>query len=578
MSFSWDLKDLFANTEDFYEQIENIKILLEQIKQYENTELDCASLEKLLNLKWKIKELANNVLVYGSLSYYKNVKSEECMKLKSVAEEFSNQVDLSLHFIDEAIIKIGQDKIRDWIAKNNQLAIYKQYLDNLFRREKHHLSSLESEIQKDNIDKINKCLTEYNALLTSIKFGEIETEDGKQEITLTNMNKYLASRNRDTRKKTYFAISQSFKSKNDIFAKLLDNIIKRRKKNASIERYDSVLEKVLFDENIDSHIIETLIIAAHENIGLIQKYLEIKAKILGIDDAHLYDFGVPLDNGLKIKYTLDEAINIIKEALKPLGNKYLEALDYLLNGHIDALVNENKHQAITFSWHTYSFLNFRGSYVDLKNLIHEIGHIINYYFSKNSQPFIYEDSTIFVGETASLVNEILLNKYLYKVAKTKEEKLFYLSKEIENYFITVFKQTMYSEFENELYAENDSLTPEVLNSKYKKIIKKYYGNKVTYDKDNAIEWSRLGHLYRHSYYPYKYATGLLIASVVVNFLETEKYFREKYLNFLSLGSSMYSLELLKTLDVDFKNLEILNNGFLVLKEDIEKLEQELMET
>lgn len=305
--------------------------------------------------------------------------------------------------------------------------------------------------------------------------------------------------------------------------------------------------------------------------------MNLKAKYLNIVDPHLYDFGVPLDNNLKIKYTLEEAIIIIKNALEPLGEEYLKIVDLLLEGHIDAILDENKHQSIVFSWNTYSFMNFRGSYIDIKNLIHELGHIVNYYLSKQKQPFIYEDSTIFVGETASTINETLLIRYLYNNAKTEEEKVFYLSKEIENYFTLVFKQTMYTEFENDLYriiSSNQKLSSNNLNERYDALIKKYYGNDITYDEVSNIEWTRLGHLYRWSYYPYKYATGILIANVVVDSLIDKKTLsKEQYLDFLSAGSSKYSLELLKMLNIDLTNLDIISNGFEILENDINEFEK-----
>lgn len=312
---------------------------------------------------------------------------------------------------------------------------------------------------------------------------------------------------------------------------------------------------------------------------LIQNYLAIKFKLLKIDVPHLYDFGISLDNKLKFNYSIEEAKKIILSALKPLGSEYIKVVKTLFNGHIDALLDENKHQSITFSWHKYSFMNFRGGYIDLKNTIHEIGHIVNYYLSKKEQPFIYEDSTIFVGETASIVNEILLNRYLYENAKTNEEKVFYLSKEIENYFSSVFKQTMYTEFENDLYKikSKSDLTPDLLCEKYNSIIKKYYGNDIVYDEIANIEWARLGHLYRWSYYPYKYATGSLMASVVVDSLIDKKTLSSKeYIKFLSSGSSKYSLDLLKILNIDLVNTDIIESGFNVMVEDIKKLKSDLI--
>lgn len=292
-----------------------------------------------------------------------------------------------------------------------------------------------------------------------------------------------------------------------------------------------------------------------------------------INDPHLYDYGVPFDNGIKKKYSLEDAINIIKEALSPLGEKYLKIIDYLIdNHHIDALLDKNKHQSITFSWSSYCFMNYREAYADLKNLIHEIGHIVNAYLSEKHQPYIYSDSTVFVGETASLVNEILLNRYLLEHAESEEEKLFYLSSNIENYFVKTFKQTMYTEFENKLYGyvqNKNELTADLLWREYSILQKKYFGEFTIYDECSSIEWSRLGHLYRWSYYVYKYATGLIMASSVANSIINKKEgFLDKYFKFLSAGSNAYSLDLLKEIDIDLTNQANMDSSFELLQSDI----------
>lgn len=579
MNLVWDLKELFKSNTEFYNEIENIKKMLSDIKKYENIELDEILFLDMLKAKWNIKELTNNILVYGSLMYYKNIKSEECIKLKSIAENFNNQVNLELSFIERKILSLKKEKVNNFIDKNNKLEIYRLYLDNLFRMEEHiQDSDIKKEITK-NTDNINLQLDLYNNILGDIKYEKIEIAGKLIEITPSNFPKYLSSRDRNTRKQAYLVINQAFKNLEENFANILDLICDYRIKNAKLEKYNSVLQKVLFEENIDSKIIESLIKVVNDNLSLIQKYLKIKSNLLKIDNPHLYDFTVPLDNNLGIKYSLEEAIEIIKGALKPLGDEYLQVVEYLLKGHIDAMPDNNKHQSITFSWHTYSFMNFKGAYIDLKNMIHELGHIVNYYLSKNKVPYMYEDSTIFVGETTSIVNEILLNRYLYENAKSEEERIFYLSKEIENYFTSVFKQTMYTEFENDLYNTrlSSNLTSEILSEKYKKLIKKYYGNNIIYEEVSSIEWTRLGHLYRWSYYPYKYATGLIIASVVVNSLINEKSLSNKqYLEFLSSGSSLYSLDLLKKLNINLTNSNIINSGLKIMENDIEELEKILI--
>ena len=572
----WNLQGIFTNNQSFYDEINNVKQLLEDIKKYEEVELDSTLLLNLLDKKWEIKEISNNILIYGSLMYYKNVNDNKCIRLKKIAESFNNDANTILKFVDRKILALGFKKVSSFIVENPKLEIYKLSLHNLFRLEEHIQPDEINQKIKENCDSINEQLSIYNNLLRDIEYGIINKDGEKIKITSSNFAKYISSRNRDTRKQTYYVVNNAFQKEKDDFANLLNRIYGCRIENSILEKYNSVLEKILFEENINPEIISKLIESVNNNLGLIQDYLKIKSDLLEIEKPHLYDFGVSLDNNLKIKYSLEDAKEIILKALEPLGLEYIEVVKTLFDGHIDAELNENKHQSITFSWHTYSFMNFRGAYIDLKNMIHEMGHIVNYYLSKKQQPFIYEDSTIFVGETASIVNEILLNRYLYKNATTEEEKIFYLSKEIENYFSSVFKQTMYTEFENDLYKvrTNSELTSEILCERYYNILKKYYGDNITYDQIANVEWTRLGHLYRWSYYPYKYATGLLMASIVVDSLVNKKSLsKEDYIKFLSSGSSQYSLDLLKTLNIDLLNSNIIESGFNVMAEDIKELQK-----
>ncbi len=574
MKLVWNLEELFENSDAFYQTVEQIEIDLKEIKKHQKTKLNEMNVLELLKKEWTIREKANQVLVYASLSYYKDIYSEECINRKQLGEKLYTKVESELHFIKTKILKLGQNRIEDFIKKNQNLKIYSFYLKNLFRLETHLNNDKENQIQQ-NKNEINHQLELYNQLLRDINYGTIQTDDEKIELNSSNLSQYLSSKNRELRKQTFLTVNQNFKEKEQDFVHILDKIIGCRIENAEIETYSSVLEKVLFEENIQPKIIDTLIIAVNKNLKIIQKYLKLKASVLEIKEPHLYDFGVSIVPDLYKTYTIEEAIEIIKNALKPLGEKYLEVVDILLNGHIDAELLSSKHQSIIFSWHTYSFMNFKGTYFDLKNLIHELGHIVNYYLSKEKLPFMYEDSTVFVGEIASIINEILLNRYLYENATTKEEKIFYLSKEIENYFTTIYKQTLYTEYEKELYEakKTGDLTAKVLTEKDEILIKKYYGNDMVYDELSFSEWMRLGHIYRHSYYPYKYATSLLMASMIVQSLVNEKSLSpESYLQFLASGSSQYALDLLKILHIDLNDLTLLVRGFKIVEQEIDELE------
>ena len=576
MKLEWNLKYLFVDNKAFYQEIYNVKAALIELKNNSKGELNLEKLLTLLDEEWKIKKSINYILVYGSLMYYKDINNEECIALKREAEEFNNTISSELKAVDTVILNYGQEKVFELCRIDDRFKIYEQYLNNLFRMQEHvQNEEINDEIKKNN-DLINEQKNNYNELLKNINYGEIEKNNSTITLTATNINKYLAARDRETRKQAFLAFNRSFETIKDTLANSLNEVLRHRIENAELEGYNSVLEETLFTENIDSKILTSLIKSVNDNLPLIQEYLKIKAAAIDIDQPHLYDFNVPLDNGIKRKFTLEEAIDIIKKALAPLGEEYLKTIDILLDGHIDATPSEKKNQSIIFSWQDYSFLNFRGRYADVKNLIHELGHIVNYYLSKKKLPFMYEDSTVFVGETASIVNEILLTQYLIKNSQSDEEKIYYLSLEIENYFTSVFKQTMDTEFEDELYnyCQSEELTAPILADKYFEIIKKYYGKDVIYDKEIETEWTRLGRLWRWSYYSYKYATGLLIASNVVNALTIEHTLtNEKYIKFLEAGSSLYSLELLNLLNIDLTNSDVINDGFKVLRKDINELEK-----
>lgn len=520
--------------------------------------------------------MANKILLYGSLKYYKNIASKNCIKLKNDAEEIDVYINAELNFIDRKILECGIKKVNGFLKNNAGLKTYEFYLNNLFRKERHVPKYFEEKIISENISKINLEINRYNELLRNIDYGEIEIDGQKIKIDINNFIKFLTSENRQLREKVYLEVNRNFKNKGNEFSNILNALIGYRIDNAKHEGYESVLEKVLFEDNLDFKIVDSLIKSVNNNLGFLQKYLQFRASIVGIENPHLYDFSVPIESNLDIKFSIEEAVSIVKEALKPLGNEYIKAVDYLLDGHVDFLCDEAKHQSITFSWNSYSFMNFRGKYNDLKNLIHELGHIVNYYFASKKQPFIYADSTIFVGEIASLVNEILLNKYLIEHAKNDSEKIFYLNKELENFFTTVYKQTMYTELEVNLYKERigENLTSSDFSYKYLELIKKYYGKDIVYDEVADAEWCRLGHLYRWSFYPFKYAGGLIIANIVVDSLiENKSVSVQDYQKFLEAGSSLYPLEILNILNVDLNDLKIISDGFNIFKRDLHYLEE-----
>lgn len=577
MIICWNLQNLFKDKEQCLKEMEKVKKLLSEIKRFETMQLNSDTLLELLNQNWDIRERTNHILVYGSLLYYKDISSVDAVEFKNQVEQFDNKVQTELGFVNKKLIELGKNAVYFMTKENVKLEGYSQSIKNIFRMDK-HIQNHETNIQiEKNKNAIQDQITKYNELLKNIKFGTINIEEQEIEITPSNFTKYISDENREIRRQTYCVVNKAFFKYGKDFASILDNIYQKRNENSNLENYDSTLEKILKEDDVNHEIITHLINSVHKHIDLLQRYIKLKLKKINIKDPKFYDIRIPFAKEVCKKYTIEDAVEIIKNALKPLGNQYLEKVQFLLNGYIDAMPEENKHQLITFSWNSYAFMNFRGNYVDLRNLIHEIGHITNYQMSKEKQEFLYEDSTIFIGEIVSKVNELLLSRYLYQTAETKQEKIFYLSKEIEIFVTELFSQIMYTEFEKKMYElkEKNTLTQELLSEQYRQILKLYYGDLIKLDDNANMEWAKNGHLYRWSFYVYKYASGILIASNIVDELLKEgSFMKESFLNFISAGSSLSTTDMLKLLHIDL--MKSLKNGFKLLEEDINRLEEILM--
>lgn len=580
--FKWNLNELFASPEDFYACIEEVKNALptfnSEIEELAKSDLTPQKFLSILKKSTLLREKAYKAWCYGSLVYYKDVKNPECLKMKKDGESINSEIEKSATALERLIVGMGEDRVGDFISRTEDLVEYKHYFDDIFRKSKHIPNAEDSaEIQRCTA-RINELNAEYNALIKGMDLGSVLIDGEETEITATNIARLLASSDRETRRCTYLSVNRAYRDKENDFARILDEIYDLRLKICKLQDYSSMLEKSLYEENIPASIITSLISSVHDNLGHLWKYLSLKISGLKIEEPHMYDYSVPVSSDFKVSYPIEDTIDILKGALAPLGEKYVETvLTLIRNGHIDAEPDEKKHQAITFSWMSYSFMNYKsGSYADLKNVAHEIGHDVNDVYSLVSQLFIYFLSTNFCGETASISNEILLNDYLFKSSMSEDEKLFYLMKSIENYISSIYRPTMYTEFEQILCSEKEkgrTLTGEFITATYRELLERYYGDMPTYDEETPYEWMRIGHIYRWQFYHYQYATGLLIASIVVKHIREGILSVEDYIEFLSSGCKDYSLELLKILGIDFESADVISEGFGLLEAKMSEFER-----
>lgn len=562
MNYTWDLKDLYKKKEDFYYDMTLVRDKVKKLCEHREIKVDGSSLYNLILECFSIREINYKTLLYASLNYYLDIENPTYIKMKQQAEELDIFVSNETSFIDELLCILEEEKLNLFYEECVDLKRYKFYIDTVRRIGKHLINN-------SNIDNYNKSINDnlisYNNLIKNMYFGKI---DG---IILNNSNigMFLVNEDRDIRQSAFNKLNNSYLSLKKDYFKIFKEIVSWRKKIILEKKYSSVLESELFKDDINVKYIDNLIKEVNNNIDLMNRYLKLKCNYLGIDDPCFYDINLGICS-CSNKFDIDSSIDIIKKAFSVFGHKYLDCVNYLIShNHFDLECNSKKHPSITFSWNTYCFTNYKDRYIDIKNLAHELGHVVNSYLSLEKQPFIYSDSTVFTGEVASLVNEILLNDYLYRNALNKEDKIFYLTKIIENFISQVYRQTMYTEFENIIYKK-DNLDIDFVCDSYLSLVKKYYGNVVLVDKNICSEWMRNGHLFRYSYYVYKYATGYILAFNVIDKIKENN---SKYIDFLSSGCSCSNEELLKKLDIDLYDIELLNNSFKMLKSYIDELEE-----
>lgn len=557
MKYSWDLSKLYNKKEDFYLDMTLIRDKIKVLCCHREIKIDGNSLYELMSECFSIREMNFKTLLYASLNYYLDVNSETKINMKQQAEELDSFVGNETAFIDELLCVFEEDKLNLLYEENKDLLKYKFYIDTIRRTGKYLVCN--SEIDSYN-KSINDNLIKYNSLSKNIDFGE--------EINSSNIGIFLTNSDREVRKNSFYLLNNAYLSNKEDYFNIFKDIISSRKKIAIKKNYSNVLELELFKEDIDSKYLNNLIKSVNDNIDIMNKYLKIKCDYLLINEPRLYDINLPICNSNN-KFNLEDGIKIIKDVFKVFGDKYIDIVEELFkHNYLDLECDNKKHPSIVFSWNKYSFMNYKDRYIDLKNLIHEIGHIVNNALSVDKQLFIYSDSSVFAGEVASLVNEILLNDYLYRNSTSDDDKIFYLSKLIENFISQVYRQTMYTEFENIIYSKDELDISFVLES-YLSLVNKYYGNVLEIDDVISSEWMRVGHLFRWSYYVYKYASGYVLAFNVIDKINDDV---DKYMKFLSSGCCCSNYDLFKELEIDIYDIELFNNSFRMLNKYIDELD------
>ena len=583
--FKWTIDEMYPNEESIEKDIQKVKELIEEVKKYKGILADSEeNLFKALNISEETSRILQNLYVYTHMKSHEDTRINKNQGNATKTDMLSTELSMATSYMVPEIIAMDSEKLENYL-KTEKLSHYKKYVDDILRLKPHTLNEREEELLAAVADLSGVPENVYDMLsFADLQFPEIEDENGeKVRVTHSNFSLFLKSKDARVRKDAFEAMYGVYGQYKNTFASTLYGGIKSEIFYAKTRKYESALQGSLFQDNVSVNVYNNLIDAVHENLDTLNEYIDLKKKFLGLDKINMYDLYVPLTENFDMEIPYEKAQEIILEALKPLGEEYLENVKKAFaEGWIDVYGNEGK-QGGAYSWGSYDsksyiLMSYKDDLNSLFTLIHEMGHSMHSFYSKNNQPYLYSGYKIFVAEVASTLNELLLINYLLKNAKSKEERVYLLNYYLEQFRTTVYRQTMFAEFEKICHGkveEGEPLTAEDFNNIYYDLNKKYYGESCEVNEEIALEWARIPHFYSN-FYVYKYATGFSAASALSKqILEEGESAVSRYKEFLKSGGSEFPLDQLRKAGIDMEKKESVDEALHVFKDLVNHLKKEL---
>ncbi len=568
---TWDLRVIYDETDKFNSDYEEVRNLIDDIKKYENTMLNSAKeFYETLNSYYSVSRRLEKLYCYANLLFDTDTSDNVSQSLKGKVTNLYALLEKNSYFIVPNILKLEYSDIERFYEEVPELKEYEIALREEFRFKKHTLSDNEEKLLSSLGKMLGNNYDTYELFKDcDLSFGDITLEDGsKVTINNSNYSLYIENKNREIRRDTFVTLYKTYKQYKNTFASLISNNINEDISISKIKKYNSAIECSLYKDEIDLSVYDNLISSVNDGLSILYKYYDIKKKVLGVSELHLYDVYVSMLKEYNKEYKYDDAVEIVKKALGVLGEDYIKVIDDGIKKRwIDVYPTKNKrtggYSSGGYDTYPYILLNYQDKYNDMSTLAHELGHSMHSYYARSNNSYIYGDYSIFVAEVASTVNELLLAKYMLKNSSSKEEKLYILNKLMELFRATIFRQTMFAEFERDIYnlSENDEvLTADKLCDMYYLLNKKYFGDNVVIDDEIRYEWERIPHFY-YNFYVYKYATGLSYAcNIVNNILSGKENAVENYINFLKCGRTKNPRDSLLVAGVDITKKEVVDNA------------------
>ena len=578
--YKWDLTDFYKDDKDFNDNLKKAKELVKNESKYIGCTKDSEKLYEFLKYDIETSTLVENLYVYSYLKSDEELGNSESIDRKNKALSLATEYSSVVSFFNPELLSLSKEEYSA-LFNNKKLNEFKFMLDEIYKSKDHILSAKEEiiinelESAMNNFDDISSTLlnSEHN-------YGTILIDNEEVPIRQTNLRKILKNKNRKIRKEA----SYKYKSKLDEYgstsASLLDSYVKQNNVTSKLHNFKDAWDEKLFDYNMKQEAYDALISAVEENTKYLQKSLRIFKNTLKLDELHDYDLSLDVCNSDK-KYTIEESIDLIREAIKPLGKEYMDCFNKIIDNHyIDFCEYKGKcsggYSASTSDHNSRILLSFNEDLDSVSTIAHECGHNVHHQFVCKNNPIEYRDVTTLVAEVVSLTNECLLSSYLATYGKTKEEKLSGINNIIGVIESNLFGAVREGKMELDFYKyslNGNAITKDYMNELDLNSLKKYYGNEVVLDKYSNTGWIRRSHYYMN-YYLFNYAFCISVASFVASkILDNDKDMLDKYIKFISLGSDTYPLDAFKVLGVDLTSKDVYIDAIKYYDSLLDKFEE-----
>ncbi|NLF79728.1 MAG: oligoendopeptidase F [Clostridia bacterium] len=583
--YKWNLAKIYANQELWQADPEEVRAMLPEGEKFRGRLGDSAeSLREFLIWEEELFQRLEKVYLYASLRQHENNADQQAQAMRGAAESLAVAASTLVSFFSPEVLSIPEERLNEFL-QDPKLELYQKLIEDITRMRSHTLSPEQERLLAGASEMAGSFDTIFSMLTDAdIEFPKIRDRRGKAEqLSSGNYVRFLQSSDRVLRRSAYEGMFDTFGRYANTIAATLDASVKKDNFYARARNYESALAASLDGDNIPEEVYHQLIATVRGFLPRFHDYLELRRRKLGLTELHMYDLYVPLYPELKTGFSWDEAQSIVLEALHPLGGDYVAELTAgIAGGWVDVYESRGKSSGAfssgVYGTDPYIMLNYQDNLSNVFTLAHEAGHSMHSFYSRRSQPYVYSDYRIFVAEVASTVNENLLMDHLLRHAATREELNYLTNHYLEEFRGTVFRQTMFAEFElkaHQLAQAGESLTSQRMNEIYEELNRDYFGPGVLVDDRIAKEWMRIPHFYR-AYYVYKYATGFCAASALAQgILDADPAVaaanRERYLRFLAAGGSRDPLELLADAGVDMTTREPLVKALDLFSELVDSL-------